>query len=173
MGQAVAAFFLGDDDRGVVLALATERVELGPLVTCTGYRNPAVLAKVASTVDEISDGRLVLGLGAGDFSSEHLSLGFPWDRRVGRFEESLAIITSLLREGQVDFTGVHYQVRHWENQPQGPRSHGPPILIGALEGGPRMLRLTVQYADLWQGWLVYGRSAPDEIPRLRAAVDAP
>lgn len=154
------------------LAATTPRVELGSLVTCAGYRNPALLAKMAATVDEVSGGRLILGLGAGDFESEHHAFGYRWNRRIGRFEEALAIIAPLLREGRVDFEGAHYRVRECELRPRGPRPHGPPILIGALGAGPRMLELTARYADLWQGWLAYGRSAPDRIPPLRTVVDA-
>ena len=70
-----------------------------------GYRNPALLAKMADTVDEISGGRLILGLGAGDYEDEHRSFGVPFDGRVGRFEEALTIIHGLLRDGQIDFEG--------------------------------------------------------------------
>jgi alkanesulfonate monooxygenase SsuD/methylene tetrahydromethanopterin reductase-like flavin-dependent oxidoreductase (luciferase family) len=154
------------------LAAVTSGVELGTLVTCTGYRNPALLAKIASTIEEISDGRVVLGLGAGDFEDEHHSFGFRWDHRVARFEEAVTIVSGLLRNGHVDFDGTYYQVRDCELRPRGPRPNGPPLLIGALAHGPRMLRLVAQYADLWNGWLVYGRSQPDAVPALRSAVDA-
>jgi alkanesulfonate monooxygenase SsuD/methylene tetrahydromethanopterin reductase-like flavin-dependent oxidoreductase (luciferase family) len=154
------------------LAAATGHVGLGTLVACTGYRNPALLAKMADTVDEIGGGRLVLGLGAGDYEEEHQAFGFRWDHRVGRFAEALAIVAGLLRGGRVDFAGEYYAARDCELRPRGPRPHGPPLLIGALAHGPRMLRLTAQYADLWNGWLTYGRSHPDAVPPLRAAVDA-
>ncbi|MBA3643459.1 MAG: LLM class flavin-dependent oxidoreductase [Chloroflexia bacterium] len=153
------------------LAAAVPRVELGTLVTCTGYRNPALLAKMADTVDEISDGRLILGLGAGDSAFEHHAFGYPFDHRVSRFEEALTIIRTLLREGHCDFAGTYYQVRDCELQPRGPRRHGPPILIGSLATGPRMLRLTVQHADVWNGYLASGRSHPDVVPPLLEAVD--
>jgi alkanesulfonate monooxygenase SsuD/methylene tetrahydromethanopterin reductase-like flavin-dependent oxidoreductase (luciferase family) len=154
------------------LAAVTSRVELGQLVTCVGYRNPALLAKMADTVDEISGGRLILGLGAGDYEDEHRSFGVPWEGRVGRLEEALRIMHPLLREGHVDFQGQHYAARECELRPRGPRPQGLPFLIGAVAGRPRMLRLTAQYADIWNAWLAFGRSAPDEIPALRAAVDA-
>lgn len=153
------------------LAAVTTRVRLGALVTCTGYRNPALLAKMAATVDEISGGRLVLGLGAGDFAQEHSTFGYRWDHRVSRFEEALQIIAPLLREGAVDFTGAYYQARECELRPRGPRPQGPPILIGALGKGPRMMRLVAEYADIWNGWLSFGENRPDLIPPLRAAVD--
>jgi alkanesulfonate monooxygenase SsuD/methylene tetrahydromethanopterin reductase-like flavin-dependent oxidoreductase (luciferase family) len=154
------------------LAAVTTRVELGTLVTCTGYRNPALLAKMADTVDEISNGRLGLGLGAGDVEDEHRSFGFRWDHRVSRFEEALAVITGLLRDGCIDHDGAYYQARECELRPRGPRVGGPPILIGALGSGPRMMRLVAQHADRWNGWLVFGENRPDVVPPLREAVDA-
>jgi alkanesulfonate monooxygenase SsuD/methylene tetrahydromethanopterin reductase-like flavin-dependent oxidoreductase (luciferase family) len=154
------------------LAAVTERITLAPLVSCTNYRNPALLAKMATTVDEIAGGRLILGLGAGDFADEHSTFGFPWDRRVSRFAEALQIVQPLLRRGRVDFAGEFFQARDCELRPRGPRPQGPPILIGALAHGPRMLDLTARYADVWNGWVVGGRSHPDIVPPLREAVDA-
>ncbi len=129
------------------LAEATERVELGTLVTCNTFRNPAILAKMAITVDEISAGRLILGLGAGWNQAEYDAFGLPFDHRVDRFEEALQIIGPLLKESHVDFTGKYYQDRNCENRTAGPRPGGPPIMIGTT--GPRMLRLTARYADMW------------------------
>lgn len=154
------------------LAGGTERVALGPLVTCTGYRAPALLANIATTVDEISDGRLILGLGAGNFAGEHDALGYPFAGRFDRFEAALAIVAPLLRGERIDATDGHYRIRDCEIPLRGPRPHGPPLLIGALGTGPRMLRLTATYADMWNGLIAYGRSAPEEIPPLRKAVDA-
>jgi alkanesulfonate monooxygenase SsuD/methylene tetrahydromethanopterin reductase-like flavin-dependent oxidoreductase (luciferase family) len=148
------------------LAAVTERVEIGPLVSCTAFRNPALLAKIADTVDEISGGRLILGLGAGWHEPEFTAWGFPYDHRVGRFEEALTIIHGLLRNGHVDFEGTYYQARDCELRPRGPRKSGPPILIGSTS--ERMLGLIARYADHWNSW---GRNRPDEIPELRAKVD--
>ena len=134
-------------------------------------RNPALLAKMADTVDEISDGRLILGLGAGGDSGEHRAFGFRWEHRFSRFEEALTVIRGLLREGQADFEGTYYRVRGCELRPRGPRKNGPPVLIGTVTPGPRMLRLTAQYADLWNGWLAFGRSSPEEISPLHAVLD--
>ena len=120
------------------LAAATSRVEFGPLVACTGFHNPALLAKQAATVDEISGGRLILGLGAGWNETEFRAFGFPFDHRVDRFEEAFTIIRTLLREGAIDFDGRYYQARDCELLPRGPRPGGPPLLIGS--NGPRMLR---------------------------------
>jgi alkanesulfonate monooxygenase SsuD/methylene tetrahydromethanopterin reductase-like flavin-dependent oxidoreductase (luciferase family) len=131
------------------LAAATERIGIGMLVTCTAFRNPALLAKMADTVDEISGGRLILGLGAGWCKLEFNMFGYPFDHRVSRFEEALQIIAPLLREGHVDFQGTYYQTRDCELRPRGPRPGGPPILIGSSSKGTRMLGLVARYADIW------------------------
>ena len=134
------------------LAEATQRVTLGALVMCTSFRNPAVLAKMAATLDDVSGGRLILGLGAGWHQPEYDAFGLPFDHRVDRFEEALQIIVPLLREGRVDFQGRYYAAPDCEIRPRGPRPHGPPILIGSAR--PRMLRLTARYADSWNTcWL--------------------
>jgi probable F420-dependent oxidoreductase len=148
------------------LAAVTHRVELGTLVSCTGFRNPAMQAKIADTVDEISGGRLVLGLGAGWNKTEYDAFGFPFDHRVSRFEEALTIIHGLLREGRTDFDGKFYQAHACELRPRGPQGHRLPILVGTR--GKRMLRLTARYADRWNSdWVV-----PEDLPHLRALVDS-
>ena len=126
------------------VAASTKSIEIGPLVACSSFRNPALIAKMAVTIDEISDGRVILGLGAGWHEPEYRAFGFPYDHRVGRFEEALQIITALLRTGHVDFKGVYYSARDCELRPRGPRPGGPPVLIGG--SGDRMLRLTARYA---------------------------
>lgn len=139
------------------LAACTQRVEIGTLVCCNSFRNPALLAKMAHTVDEISGGRLILGVGAGWNKPEYDAFGFPFDRRVDRFEEALQIIRPLLKEGRVDFSGEYYTARNCEISPRSPRAGGPPLMIGA--GMPRMLRLTAQYADLYNvGYMTVPRS---------------
>jgi alkanesulfonate monooxygenase SsuD/methylene tetrahydromethanopterin reductase-like flavin-dependent oxidoreductase (luciferase family) len=154
------------------LAVATTRIQLGMLVACTGFRNPALLAKMADTLDEISDGRLILGLGAGDALFEHRAMGYPTDRLVSRFEEALTIIRRLLHEGALDFTGEFYRVDGFELRPRGPRPAGPPILIGTLATKPRMLRLVAQHADIWNGGVAFTRSHADVVPPMRERVDA-
>ena len=150
------------------LAAVTSRVALGPLVACTAFRSPALLAKMADTVDEISGGRLIVGLGAGWNGPEDRAFGSPSDHRVDRFEEALQIIVPLLRTGHVDFEGKYYQAFGCELRPRGPRPGGPPILIGAK--GPRMLRLAATYADLWNAEGPMRR--PEEIIPLSASGDA-
>jgi alkanesulfonate monooxygenase SsuD/methylene tetrahydromethanopterin reductase-like flavin-dependent oxidoreductase (luciferase family) len=139
-------------------------------VTATSFRNPALLAKIADTVDEIGGGRLVLGIGAGWNEPEYRAFGFPYDHRVARFAEAFAVVHGLLRDGAVDFEGTYYQARGCELRPRGPRPHGPPIMVGSR--GPRMLRLTLPHVPLWNGWLATGSSWPDAYPPLREAVDA-
>ena len=134
------------------LAEATARVELGTLVLCNPFRNPALLAKMAHTLDEVSQGRLILGVGAGWHQPEFDAFGFPFDHRVGRFEEALQIMKPLLQGERVDFAGEYYQVQDCEIVPVGPRAEGVPLLVASFQ--PRMLRLTAQYADQWNtAWL--------------------
>jgi alkanesulfonate monooxygenase SsuD/methylene tetrahydromethanopterin reductase-like flavin-dependent oxidoreductase (luciferase family) len=134
------------------LAAVTTRVELGPLVCCVPLRNPALVAKMADTVDEVSGGRLILGLGAGWNAAEFRAVGAPFDHRVGRFAEGLQIIHTLLKEGSVDFTGQYFDARECELKPRGLRAKGPPIMIGAVAHRKRMLSLVPRYADLWNGY---------------------
>lgn len=129
------------------LAEATERVELGVLVLCLPFRNPALLAKMAITTDEISNGRLILGLGAGWHQPEFEAFGVPFEHLADRFEEGIRIISPLLREGKVDFRGKFFSAPDCEMRPRGPRPGGPPVLIASR--GPRMHRLTAQFADQW------------------------
>lgn len=138
------------------LGEATERVQLGPLVASTAFHAPAMLAKKAATVDEISGGRLILGLGAGWNRVEFEAFGFPYDRRASRFEEAFTIIRTLIREGAIDFTGDYYQVREMELVP--PARSDMKILVGS--NGPRLLRATMPHADMWNTWhLDYGNRA--------------
>jgi len=151
------------------IAASTSRIAIGPLVACTSFHNPAMLAKLAATVDEISSGRLILGLGAGWNETEYRAFGFPFDRRVARFAEAFTIIRSLLRDGRVDFEGQFYSARDCELVPR-PRPGGPPLMVGSI--GERMLALTVPYVDAWNAWYSWTGNRPEGVPRLRAKVDA-
>jgi probable F420-dependent oxidoreductase len=153
------------------VAEATNRVELGTLVMCTPFRNPAVLAKMAITLDEVSNGRLILGLGAGWHQPEFDAFGLPFDHKVDRLDEALHIIVPLLREGHVTFQGTYYRAADCEILPRGPRPSGPPILIGAF--GPRMLRLTARYADCWNtAWLGQASALAEPRAAMEAACAA-
>lgn len=149
------------------LAEATDRVELGPLVAATSFHAPAMIAKKAATVDEISGGRLILGLGAGWNPIEFQAFGFPFDNRIGRFEEAFTIIRTLVREGAIDFQGRYYTCREMELIPRA--RPDMKILIGS--NGPRMLALTMPHADMWNTWhLDYGNRA-DGLGQLAEQVD--
>ncbi len=148
------------------LAAATHRVRLGTYVTAAPLRNPAVLAKMAETLDEVSDGRVILGLGAGWNEPEFEAFGVSFDHRFDRFEEALRIITSMLRTGRADLEGAFSRARGARLEPRGPRPGGLPVMVGAA--GPRMLRLTAELADEWNA----GMRTPAELRPLLAAVDA-
>lgn len=156
------------------IAAVTNKVEVGTLVACTQFRNPAMTAKMAETMDEISSGRIVLGIGAGWNEPEFTAYGYPFDHRIDRFEEALQIIHSLLKTGHADFSGAYYKVDNCELRPRGPRAEGPPIMIGSVR--PRMLGLTARYADRWNGeWWNVGKSVPglvETMSRVDAACEA-
>jgi alkanesulfonate monooxygenase SsuD/methylene tetrahydromethanopterin reductase-like flavin-dependent oxidoreductase (luciferase family) len=150
------------------LAEATERVEIGPLVVANSLRNPALLAKMATALDEVSGGRLILGIGTGWNEPEYTGLGLPFDHRVDRFEEALQVLVPLLRDGRVDFAGRYYSAENCEDLPRGPRPDGPPLLIGSE--GPRMLRLTARYGDLWNiGYMGAPETMAAPLERIDAA----
>ena len=152
------------------LAAATSRVEIGPLVAATSFHAPAMIAKKAATIDEISGGRLILGLGAGWAEAEYRAYGFPYDRRVSRFEEAFTIIRTLLRDGAIDFDGQFYQARDCELVPRGPRPGGPPLMVGSI--GERMLSITAPHVDAWNAWYDWFGNAPGGITALNESVDA-
>jgi alkanesulfonate monooxygenase SsuD/methylene tetrahydromethanopterin reductase-like flavin-dependent oxidoreductase (luciferase family) len=143
------------------LAVATARVRLGTYVTAVPYRNPALLAKMAETLDEVSGGRAVLGLGAGWNEPEFTAYGFPWARRFDRFEDGLRIITSMLRTGRADHEGRLESGRGALIRPRGPRPDGLPVMVGAA--APRMMRLTAELADEWNAGM---RTPADLVPML-------
>jgi probable F420-dependent oxidoreductase len=151
------------------LAEATERVAIGPLVAALGFHAPFMLAKQAATVDEISGGRLVLGIGAGWNETEFAALGAPFDHRIARFEEAFTIVRTLLAEGRIDFHGEYHVARDAELLPRSARPGGPPILVGSI--GPRMLAATLPFADAWNAWYADTGNSPAGVPRLRDAVD--
>jgi alkanesulfonate monooxygenase SsuD/methylene tetrahydromethanopterin reductase-like flavin-dependent oxidoreductase (luciferase family) len=144
-------------------AAITSRVELGSFVTPVGFYNPAVLAKKAATVDEISGGRLILGLGAGWNEPEFRSYGVPFDHRISRFEEAFTIIRTLLQEGAIDFEGTYYSARDCELVPRS-RPGGPPIMIGSV--GERMLQITLPYVRAWNVWYSDTGNSPSGVAPL-------
>lgn len=150
------------------IAAVTERVLLGPLVSPTGFRNPAVLAKMAGTVDEISGGRLILGLGSGWNEREFDAYGVPYDRRVSRFEEEFAIITDLIRTGRSSFSGEFFSQD--DNVLVPPARLDLPIMIGST--GPRMLAITAGEMDWWNEWFANFGNRPDKLAKLVDQLDA-
>ena len=151
------------------LAAVTTRVRLGPLVACTAFHNPAIMAKQADTLDEISGGRFVLGLGAGWNETEFRAFGIPFADRVSRFQEAFTIITALLRDGGIDFDGRFHSARDCELVPRGPTLGGPPILLGS--NGPRMLAGTASRIDAWNTWYADTGNVPSGVAPLRERVD--
>jgi len=133
------------------IAATTERIEFGQSVVNSPYRSPALTASIATTLDEISGGRYVLGIGAGGTpDSDYEGFGFPADRRYSRFAEAIKIIHTLLRTGSVDFSGDYYTASQAELVLRGPHAQGPPINIAAA--GSKMLRLAARYGDAWNWW---------------------
>lgn len=155
------------------VAAATSRIKVGTWVLSALHRNPGITAKAVETIDEISDGRFVLGLGSGHAGRQAHAFGLPEDHVFGRFEEAVEIIVPLLRHGRADFEGTFHAARDLEHRPVGPRPGRIPIMMGAK--GPKMLQLAVRHADIWS-WYVEERSDLTEFgPRLAtllAACDA-
>ncbi|MDQ2748695.1 MAG: LLM class flavin-dependent oxidoreductase [Actinomycetota bacterium] len=151
------------------LACVTERVELGPLVASTSFHTPAMLAKLAATVDAISGGRLILGLGAGWNQREYTAFGFPYDKRISRFEEAFTIIRELLRTGRSDFRGAYYDVVDCVLDPRPVRPGGPPLMLGSVS--PRMMRIGLPHVAAWNVWWSdYGNDA-EEFAAVRTRVE--
>ena len=155
------------------VAAMTSRVEIGPLVLALPFRNPGLTAKMAAELDEVSNGRLILGLGCGWHQPEFDAFGYPFDHRVGRFEEGLDILVPLLRGERVSFEGRYHRAEEAEALPPPIRPGGPPILIAGKQ--PRMLGLVAKYANQWNGaWYGFPEAADDLRTRLanvRRALD--
>ena len=150
------------------LAESTQRVELGPLVAATSFHSPAMLAKKAATVDEISGGRLILGLGAGWNRAEYEAFGFPYDHRVSRFEEAFHIIRTLLAEGAIEFDGRFYRLRETELLPRA--RPDIPLMIGS--NGPRMLGIALPHVQMWNTWFASYGNTVEGLEDLIEKVDA-
>ena len=151
------------------IAAITERVEIGPLVACTSFHNPAMIAKKAATLEEVSGGRLILGLGAGWNESEYAAFGYPYDHRVSRFEEAFTIIRRLLSGEEFDFRGDYYTLDDCLILPPGPRPEGPPLMIGSA--GERMLDITMPYAQSWNAWYAWFGNRPEGLAPWMEKVD--
>src|SRR3954454_23661901 len=152
------------------IAAVTERVEIGPLVASAGFHAPAMLAKQAATVDAISQGRLIMALGAGWNRREFDAFGLPYDRRVSRFEEALTIIAPLLRVGRTTFHGRFYDVDDCVLDPRPVRDGGPPIMLGS--NSPRMLSIGLPVVDSWNVWWSIYDNSVERFSEIKAEVDA-
>jgi alkanesulfonate monooxygenase SsuD/methylene tetrahydromethanopterin reductase-like flavin-dependent oxidoreductase (luciferase family) len=134
------------------LAAVTSTIEIGHSMFNAPYRSPALVAKIAETLDEISGGRYILGIGAGNVpASDYAAFGIQADKRYSRFAEAIEIIHDLLKNGRVDFSGKYWSARNADMVLRGPRPQGPPIVIAAW--GPKMMHLTARFADGWNGWV--------------------
>lgn len=151
-------------------AASTSRIKVGTWVMSALHRNPGIIAKTAETLDEISGGRFVFGLGAGhEWPGQARFFGLPEDRIFARFDEALQIIVPLLRRGHADFEGEFHAARDLPQQPVGPRPNAIPLLIGG--NGPKGQRHAALHADIWSGY-AEERAHIDELgPRL-ASLDA-
>ena len=129
------------------IAAVTSKVALGTAVIRSIYRNPTLLAKIVASIEEISGGRLILGLGAGSDEGDNRQFGYPEDHPFSRFEEALTVVLSLLRTGSAEHSGTYYKANDAVLNPKGPRRDGPPLLLAAT--GPKMMRLAAKHADYW------------------------
>lgn len=150
------------------LAEATNRVELGALVLCTAFRNPAVLAKMAVALDEVSEGRIILGLGAGWHKPEFDAFGLDFSHLVDQFEENISIIAPLVKKGEVDFQGRYVNANQTQLLPRPQREI--PILVASFK--PRMLDLTARWADQWNtAWLGHASALESRWTEMKAACE--
>jgi alkanesulfonate monooxygenase SsuD/methylene tetrahydromethanopterin reductase-like flavin-dependent oxidoreductase (luciferase family) len=148
------------------LAAVTERVRLGPLVACLGFHPPGVLARMAAAVNEIGDGRLVLGMGAGWNETEFRAFGIPYDDRVGRFEEAFDIAHRLLGGERVTAHGRFWQVDDAVLLPV--PSRRPTMMVGS--SGERVLRITLPHVDAWNVWYDLTGNSPEGFTRENAKI---
>jgi alkanesulfonate monooxygenase SsuD/methylene tetrahydromethanopterin reductase-like flavin-dependent oxidoreductase (luciferase family) len=168
--------YYADPDRGpwdcwttlAWLAGITERVTLGPLVACTAFHPPGILARQAAAVDELSGGRLVCALGAGWNEAEFRAFGLPFGNHVSRFEEAFTIIRRLLAGERVTFEGRFHEVHDAALYP--PPSRTPTLMIGA--NAPRMLSITLPHVDAWNTWFTHYGNTAEGFAKHNAGISA-
>jgi alkanesulfonate monooxygenase SsuD/methylene tetrahydromethanopterin reductase-like flavin-dependent oxidoreductase (luciferase family) len=148
------------------LGAVTERVTLGPLVACTAFHPPGLIAKMAATVDEVSSGRFVLGLGAGWNEPEFRAFGLPYDHRVTRFREGFEIIRGMLAGERVTLDGRFWQADDVVLLP--PPARRIPLMIGS--NGPRMLGIALPHVDAWNTWYDWYGNTPDGFETANATI---
>jgi alkanesulfonate monooxygenase SsuD/methylene tetrahydromethanopterin reductase-like flavin-dependent oxidoreductase (luciferase family) len=149
------------------LAGVTERVTIGPLVACTAFRPPGVLARTATAVDELSNGRLVLALGAGWNETEFRAFGLPFDHRFARFTEAFEIIRRLIDGERVTFSGVYESADDAVLLPA--PTHRPQLMIGATSR--RMLEATLPHVDAWNSWYKWYGNTPEGLAQANQRID--
>ena len=149
------------------LAAVTKRVTLGPLVACTSFHPPGLIAKMAATVDDVGGGRLVLGLGAGWNEREYRAFGLPYDHRVSRFEEVFEIVRRMLAGERVTLPGRFWQADDLVLMP--PHERRIPLMVGSQ--GPRMLAITLPHVDWWNSWYSWYGNTPEGFAELNARID--
>ncbi len=150
------------------LAAVTGGVQIGPLVACLSFRPPGILAKTAATVDEISGGRLVLGVGAGWNETEFRAFGLPFEHRVSRFEEGFEILRRLLAGERVTMSGQYWNAEEAVLLPRPPRR--PRLMVGS--NSPRMLQITLPHVDAWNTWYQPYGNLPERFAALNESVTA-
>ena len=165
----------GRDERGpwdawallAAIAASTERLKLGPLVASTAFHPPGLIARMAATIDEVSGGRLVLGLGAGWNEAEFRAFGIPFDNRVARFEEAFEIIRRLVAGERVTFEGRYHRVEDAVVLPRPARRI--PLMVGTQ--GPRILRASLPHVEAWNCWYAWYGNTPDGFAALSAKLE--
>ncbi|MFM7687583.1 MAG: LLM class flavin-dependent oxidoreductase [Actinomycetota bacterium] len=139
------------------LAAVTSRVQLGSLVSSLGFHDPAMIAKMAATIDGVSGGRLTLGVGSGWNEREYRAFGLPFDRRVDRFEEAYDLVRRLLAGETVTHDGPYYRLERCIIDPPALRAGGPLLMVGS--NSPRMLGITLPTVHQWNvWWSIYGNT---------------
>jgi alkanesulfonate monooxygenase SsuD/methylene tetrahydromethanopterin reductase-like flavin-dependent oxidoreductase (luciferase family) len=151
------------------VAAVTSRIEVGTWVLSALHRNPGLTAKAVETLDEVSGGRFLLGLGSGHAGQQGKAFGYPLDHTIGRYEEALQIIVPLLREGHADFTGKYHAAVDQQLRPRGPRPNRIPIMLGAHKA--RTMGLAVRHADIWSAFATES-SLPEAFEPMLQQVDA-
>jgi F420-dependent oxidoreductase-like protein len=156
------------------IAAVTERIGIGTLVLCNSYRSPALLAKMAASLDHVSNGRLLLGLGAGWMEEEYRAYGYPFPSpriRIEQLDEALCLIKLLLTQPRASFQGKYYAVDDAVNNPKPVQKPHPPILIGGA-GEKRLLRVVAEHADIWNCPNNVAHLLPQKLEVLKRHCDA-
>ncbi|MGE2730534.1 LLM class flavin-dependent oxidoreductase [Mycolicibacterium vaccae] len=156
------------------LLCRTRRLRIGHMVLCNQFRHPVTLAKMATTLDQISSGRLALGLGSGSIEDEHRRAGLPWGtfaERSGQLGETLEILRQAFTDGRIDFTGVHFTVTDMPIEPGPVQQPGPPLVVGGI-GERYTLPLVARYADVWNIPTYALDVIDDKVAALQTACEA-